>query len=215
MKRPTCGPARFSIPNIFDSRLTPVILVVLFALLISACSSPGGSKPVNQPDTAVPAGASSSQIEELDKAMTLDQALSMALDDNRPQVLEQMGPPNTFKITFQDLNGKRVRQDEWSYIDDQTRFDFVNGALVWTINLPSVPDLSVNASIYDPMSFTDGMTVDEVLTLFKDQQLTQVDLADYGVPATQVLAGDQILLGFDGGKLVYVRAFELVPGVTQ
>lgn len=217
MKQSTHGYSHFSMPNIINSRLTPIILVVLLALLIQGCNSPGGSKPGNQPSTAIPQGASSGsgQIDELDQAMTLDQALSIALDDNRPQVLQQMGPPDIFKVSFQDLNGTRVRQEEWSYFDDQTRFDFVNGALVWTINITSMPDPSVNTSVYDPLSFTDGMTIEEVQALLKGQQLTQVDLTDYGVPATQVLAGDQILLGFDGGKLVYVRTFELAPGVTQ
>jgi hypothetical protein len=220
MKRPAHDHAHYSFTSIFTSRLTTVILVVLLALVIQACSSkavPEGSTPGNLSGTDVPSGNSSgsSQIDELDQAMTLDQALSMTLEDNRPQVLKQMGPPDVFKITFQELNGTRVRQEEWSYFDDQTRFDFINGALLWTVNLNPLSDLSVNASTYNPLNFNDGMTVDEVRTLLIDQQLTQVDLADYGVPDGLALAGDQILLGFEAGKLVSVRTFELVQGVTQ
>jgi hypothetical protein len=220
MKRPTHGHAHFSFPNILNPRLTPVFLVVLLALVIQACSSTAvseGSKPGNPLGTAVtPSDSSgSSQMDELDQAMTLDQVLSMTLEDDRPQVLRQMGPPDVFKITFQELNGTRVRQEEWSYFDDQTRFDFINGALLWTIDINSVSDPAVNASTYNPLNFNDGMTVEEVRTLLNDQQLMQVDLADYGVPDGQALAGDQILLGFEGGKLVSVRTFELVQGVMQ
>jgi hypothetical protein len=216
VNRPARSHTSYSIPDLLNSWLKPIILLIFLALVIQACGSPavpGGSKP----GTALPEGASSgsSSIDELDQAMTLDQALNTMLEDNRTQILEQMGPPDVFRITFEGLNGKQVRQEEWSYFDDQTRFDFINGTLVSTIEINSVPDMSVNASTYNPLNFSDGMTVEEVQTLLDDQQVTQVDLADYGVPAGQVLAGNQILLGFDEGKLVYVRTFELVPEVTQ
>ncbi len=219
MQRPAHVDAQFSLPS-NNSRLIPIILIILFAMLIQSCSSPSapkGSSPENLPGTAASSSAASgsSQIDELEQAMTLDQALSMTLEDNRPQILRQMGPPDVFRITFQELNGTRIRQEEWSYFDDQTRFDFINGTLLWTINLNAIPDLAVNASTYNPLNFSDGMTMEEVRTLLIDQQLMQVDLADYGVQSGQTLAGDQILLGFEAGKLVSVRTFELVQGVTQ
>jgi hypothetical protein len=216
MNRPARSHTSYSIPDLFNSWLKPIILLIFITLVIQACGSPADPKGL-QTDAAVPEGASSasSGIDELDQAMTLEQALTMTLDDNRQQVLDQMGPPDVFRITFQPLNGTQVRQEEWSYFDDQTRFDFINGTLVSTIDINAVPDLSINASTYNPLNFTDAMTIEEVQTLLKDQQLTQVDLADYGVPAGFALAGDQILLGFDAGELVYVRTFELVPGVTQ
>lgn len=215
MQRKTQWRSRFLIPINQNFASTLLILLILVILLIQGCGSTSGGKSDNQSRTPGPANAAAGQKDELDQAMSLDQALITFLDDNRPQVLEQMGPPDIFKITFQDLNGTRIRQEEWSYLDDQIRFDFINGALAWTINLNATPDGSVNASLYDPMSFTDGMTVDEVQALLKDQQLSQVDLTDYGTPASLVLAGNQILFGFDAGNLVYVRTFELVPGMAQ
>ena len=216
MNRPARSYTSYSGPDLLNSWIKPIILLVFLALVIQACGSPADPKG-SQTDAALPEGASSgsSGIGDLDQAMTFEQALTMTLDDNRPQVLEKMGPPDVFRITFQKLNGTRVRQEEWSYFDDQTRFDFINGGLLWTIETNSVPDMSLNASTYNPLNFTDGMTVEEVQTLLKDQQLTQVNLADFGVPAGQALAGDQILLGFDDGKLVSVQTFELVPEVTQ
>ena len=212
MKLPTRSNSPFSFARMVNPHLISLILLVIFSLAIQACKSSS-----NKTGTDVPPDTSSgaSQLDELDQEMTLDQALTVNLEDNREQVLRQMGPPDVFKITFQDLNGTRVRQEEWSYFDDQSRFDFINGALLWTIDLASVPDTSVNASTYDPLTFTDGMTVDEVQSLLSDQQLMQVELADYGVPGGLVMAGDQILLGFEAGKLVSVRTFELVQGVAQ
>ena len=55
---------------------------------------------------------------------------------------------------------------------------------------------------------------DKQYWLWKEQDCKAdlVNLADYGIPAGQAIAGDQILLGFDGGKLVYVQTFELAAG---
>jgi hypothetical protein len=207
----------FHLRFVVNPRSTPFIVIILLAILLQACGSPGGSKNSSQQGNPSPESVSSNsnQPDELEQAMTLEQALNTVLDDNRQQVLDQMGPPDIFKITFQDLNGRRVRQEEWSYFNDQTRFDFINGALLWTVSIESVPDLSLNASTYDPLSFIDGMSVEEVQTLLEGQQLTPIDLADYGVPSGQALVGDQLLLGFEGGRLVSVQTFELEPGVAQ
>ncbi len=190
-----------------------LICLAGLALLFLACNLPGAARLASPPGTqgspGVPGGGTAP--DDLDKAMTLDQALAIQQTDSRPQVLQQMGQPDAFEITYAELNGKPVREEEWSYFDDQKRFDFVNGALLWTVNIDPMPDFSLNAAVYDPLSFTDGMSTAEAQALLKGQQLSEFDLADYAVPGGQALAGDQILLGFDGGKLVYVRTFELAP----
>jgi hypothetical protein len=158
-------------------------------------------------------------------AMPLNIAFATNPQDNRPQMLKQMGPPDSFTITFLKANGIPMRQEEWSYFDDKTRFDFLNGNLLWTINLQPMPDMVITAITYDPLSFKDGMTEAEVRTLLSDRNLapidltsagfTPADLTELGLTGAEILAGDQILLGFDQGKLVYVETFALVPRVTS
>ncbi len=214
MKR-TPVPSSRSFPSIGNISRPSTWLICLagLALLFLACNLPGAANLASPPGTPVSPGGSGGgkANDDLDKAMTLDQALAIQQTDSRPQVLQQMGQPDAFEITYAELNGKPVREEEWSYFDDQKRFDFVNGALLWTVNIDPMPDFSMNAAVYDPLSFTDGMSISDVKSLLKGQQLSEFDLADYAVPGGQALAGDQILLGFDGGKLVYVRTFELAP----
>jgi hypothetical protein len=202
--------------GLFNDRSMLLVICLLSTWLIQACSPTGQPNGGDQPgvgQTISTPGAS--QPDELEQAMTLEQALATPLEDDRQQILEQMGPPDVFKITLQELNGQHIRQEEWSYFDDQTRFDFVNGALLWTITISPAADMSLNASTYNPMSFTDAMTLQEVQTSLGDQLLTQIQLTEYGVPDGLALVGDQILLGFEGGKLVSVQTFELEPGVAQ
>jgi hypothetical protein len=147
--------------------------------------------------------------------MTLDQSLAVAPRDDRPEILARMGRPDSFRITFETLNSKGVRYEEWSYFDDQTCLDFMDGTLVSTVKLDPLPDGSIFASDFDPQSFQAGMSVDEVKALLPDQQFMEVDAADVGVPGGSVMAGERILLGFDQGQLVYVETFALSPQVNQ
>jgi hypothetical protein len=143
--------------------------------------------------------------------MTLAQALEVAPQDRRPEILRLMGVPDAITITWQDLEGQSVRLEEWSYFDAQTRFDFVDGELVWTIDIDPVPDGSLFAHLYHPLDFDSSLTVDDLKAMLADQTLVEESLAEADVPGGVALIGDQILLGFDGGQLTFVQTFVLSP----
>jgi hypothetical protein len=147
--------------------------------------------------------------------MTLDQALAVTPRDDRPAILKQMGRPDAFRITFETLDAKPVRSEEWSYFDDKTRLDFINGTLVTTVAIEGVPDGTIFASYYDPQSFTAFMPAAAVKTLLAGQQLLEENATQVGVPGGVVVAGRQILLGFDHGQLVSVETLALTPQVSQ
>ena len=149
------------------------------------------------------------------KSMTLDQALAVTPRDDRPEILKRMGRPDAFKITFETLGSKVVRYEQWSYFDDQACMDFMNGTLVSTEKLDPLPDGSIFASEYNPQSFQAGMSPQDVTSLMGDTQLAQLDTADEGVTGGLVMAGQQILLGFDQGQLVYVETLVLTTQVNQ
>ena len=143
--------------------------------------------------------------------MTLAEALAVPPQDGRPEVLRLMGRPDAITITWQQLEGQQVRLDEWSYFDGRTRFDFVDGELAWTIDLDPVPDGTLFAHQYDPLEFDSTMTVEDAKALLADQELVEESLAEAEAPGGLALVGDQILLGFDGGRLVFVQTFALSP----
>jgi hypothetical protein len=147
----------------------------------------------------------------LEANMSLDQALATTPEDNRPEIMRQMGSPDAFTLTFEQLNGQTVRQEEWSYFDDKTRFDFVDGSLLWTVAIQPMPDATIFASTYDPQDFKPDMTLKNVQALLFPQALVIEDTAANGIPGGQMVAGDQILLGFDHDQLVYVQTFPSMP----
>lgn len=143
--------------------------------------------------------------------MTLAEALEVAPEDARPEVLRLMGIPDSITITWQELEGQPVRLEEWSYYDSETRFDFVDGELAWTVDIPAAPDGSLFAHQYDPLDFASTLTLGEVKAMLADQTLVEGSLAEADAPGGLALIGDQILLGFDGGRLVFVQTFILSP----
>lgn len=144
--------------------------------------------------------------------MSLAEALEVPAEDRRPEVLRLLGAPDAFTLRWQELDGQLVRWEEWSYFDLAARFDFVDGELVWTVDLDPPPDGSIYALGYNPLDFDSTMTVDEVRARLSDQTLEEASLAEADIPSGVVLAGDQILLGFEGDRLVYVQTFILSPG---
>jgi hypothetical protein len=143
--------------------------------------------------------------------MTLAEALEVTPEDARPEVLRLMGIPDSITITWQELEGQPVRLEEWSYYDSETRFDFVDGELAWTVDIPAAPDGSLFAHQYDPLDFASTLTLSEVKAMLADQTLVEESLAEADAPGGLALIGDQILLGFDGGRLVFVQTFILSP----
>jgi len=144
-------------------------------------------------------------------SMSLEEAFEVTPVDSRPTVMEEMGPPDAFTITFQELEGQLVRWESWSYFDFTTQFDFIDGELLWTIDLEEVPDGSIYAHWYDPLEFQAGMSQGEVESLLANPDLLEVDLASLDLEGSIALAGDQILLGFDNDQLVYVETVILSP----
>ncbi|MFN2273938.1 MAG: hypothetical protein ACK2TX_03725, partial [Anaerolineales bacterium] len=166
-------------------------------LLTAGCNMPGRSE------------ATAGGEPEATTEMSLEEALAVPAEDRRPTVLEEMGAPDAFTIRFEALEGQVVRWEEWSYFDFNARFDFVDGELLWTVDLESVPEDTLYAHFYDPLEFEASMSEAQVRALLADQDLATLPMDDADVPEGLLLAGDQIVMGFDNDQLVYVETFAL------
>lgn len=160
-------------------------------------------------DATQPEGVDSQQLIE---------AVATPSVDRRPEIRAMVGPPDSFTIWVDEIEGTTVRFESWSYHDLLTRFDFVDGELVWTVELEPLPDGSLYPLFYDPAEFEPLMTVETARTLLQDASpgtdVVELDLAggedpDPALVGGTALVGDQIVLGFADGLLVYVESFAL------
>ena len=186
------------------SRPATAAAVLLIASL--ACNMPAPGQP--------PAGSPTQGAAEALPDMSLEEAVAIDSLDSRNDVLFLMGAPDAFSLHWQPVAGQSVRWEEWSYFDGRARFDFVDGELVWTADLGSAPDGSLFAQQYDPTAFDEGDRLEDlqgVLNVLGPQELETVPLDEADAPGGEMVIGDQILMGFDQGRLVSVDTFVLAP----
>lgn len=169
------------------------LFLILTILLLSGC---GLFEPFSAP---------------AEPAMSVEEALEVEPLDSRPTVLEEMGPPDAFTIQFKELEGQIVRWESWSYFDFTTQFDFIDGELIWTIDIEPVPDGSIYAHFYDPLELQEGMSQADVEALFPEIDFLEIPLDELELEGGIALAGEQILLGFFEDELVYVETVILSP----
>lgn len=188
-------------------RIIALSLAVLTAASL-ACNMPGvqsGVAPSAEP------GMAQAEAVFAETGVSLETALAVPLDDQRPAILAQLGPPDAFSIEWQTFDDHVVRWEEWAYLDFRSRFDFVDGELVWTLDADTAPDGTIYAHAFDPLAFEPGMSMAEVRALLPDLSLTELALDEADIAGGVMLAGDQILLGFDRDRLVLVQTFILAP----
>ena len=178
---------------------------------------------------AVLAGSSSGLSAAINRGLTgggegfteADLALALAAPsvDERPQILENFGRPDEFDISVVQVEGGVVRLESWRYYGFGTRVDFVDGVIVWTIDLEPAPEGSIFPAWYDPTAFQTGMTPDDASALLTTTSPAgtvpeTIDLADGGQDLTGsvLLVGDQIAVAFENGRLVHAETLGVWTG---
>jgi hypothetical protein len=186
------------------------LILALLALTAAslACNLPGApAGEPTQPESEFP--LADAIYEEA--GMSMAEALAVPPEDHRPGVLEQLGPPDAFTLEWEILEGQVVRWEEWSYFDFRSRFDFIDGELVWTLDIEPAPDGSIYAHTFDPLAFEPGMSMAEVEAVLPELEFTEFPLEEADIPGGVLMASDQILLGFDQDALVFVQTYMLTP----
>jgi len=185
-----------------------LLLVTALFIAALACNMPGVSPGKGQSDEI-----DHPELDSLmeDVGISLDEVMAVPSVDERTDTLEYLGAPDAFTLQWQELQGQIVRWEEWSYFDFESRFDFVDGVMLWTLDIDPAPSGSIYAHLFNPLEFEFGMTMTEVQGMLPDITMTEIALDEADIPGGVFLVGDQILLGFDEDELVYVQTFILEP----
>ncbi len=200
-----------------------VQLLVCLSLLTIALLAAGCSQRQSEPATPLaqtePAIRSAQpELATPNAPEDLPAALAAAVVDDRLEVLATLGRPDAFDISFVAVEGGQVRMESWRYYQYATRVDFVDGEAVWTMEIEPAPDGTLFAAWYDPLAFEAGMTGAEAAEVIAAASPAgaapeRIDLAAGNEDLTggSALVGDQIVVGLDEDRLVYVETVALVP----
>lgn len=131
-----------------------------------------------------------------------------------------LGPPDVFSISWETIGGEdgsggeAVRYETWVYYDLLTAFEFGNGALLSHLPVDDVGSFAILPLQYNPSDFLSSLTWDDVSAMLanpEDAASTTLSEEEFGA-FLQFYAGEQLLVGFDEGGLVYVETFLLELG---
>lgn len=148
-------------------------------------------------------------------------AFSADTVDDREGVLASMGTPDTFAISWEDVGGKVTKVESWGYHVFATRVDFIDEEAALTTDLPIPDHNTIYPGWYHPEAFTALMPTTDALAVAGDASPAghtpeKVDLSGGGEDTARLdlYAGDQIMLGFLDGQLVYVETVALATDVA-
>ena len=179
----------------------------MFVLLVAACGGGG--------DGATPIDFDASEGAATEAAGTEAVGAGIALEDRRPDLLAELGGPDAFVVTADEIDGTVVRFESWMYYEAATQIDLVDGEILWSVEIGPLPDGTLYPLWYDPAEFELLTSMEEVRSGLGDVELVEVALDDEAVPSGMFLAGDQLLLGFVDDQLVYVETFPLSPDEAE
>jgi hypothetical protein len=131
--------------------------------------------------------------------------------DRRSEVLAEVGGPDAFVISVDEVGGEVSRLESWSYYEAQSQIDFIDGEILWDVEIDDVPDGMLLPLGFTPTEFTMLSSVDEVLAGLEDVELEPLveTAAEFEVEGAELWVGEQLALVFIDDALVYVEAFAL------
>ncbi|MBE0697678.1 MAG: hypothetical protein IH586_12220 [Anaerolineaceae bacterium] len=192
---------------------TCLILAVIGAgLATMICICVGAVLVINAGSFSKPSPTSTSQ------SLSLDEALAQETSDDRLELIARLGWPDSFTITIQTIEGVEVRCETWRYYQYATRVDFVDGEIAWTMEIDPAPEGAIFPAWYYPLDFENGMSPADAARMAAisaptGEETQTIDLSSAGedLQDAVIMAGDQILMGFQEGRLVYVETMALFP----
>ena len=187
---------------------------VLLIFSLCACAAVSVLASLSSGGSGVASNSSSSSSSTGD----LKSALAAKTPDERAEVLARLGLPDAFVISDQTVTGGNVRFESWHYNQFGLRVDFIDGQVAWTVEGEAPPQGSLYPAWYNPLDFEIGMSQEAAASLAAKRSPAgakpqAIDLAEGGedLAGATMLAGDQILMGFYNGRLVYVETLALLP----
>lgn len=131
--------------------------------------------------------------------------MAYTYSEAQAEVVDKLGPPDSFQILFYNEAGNEIRQESWRYYDDSWEITFVNGALV-AEEAVDFQAGDMEPTPYGPHQFAAGMSLAEVLASTGLLSYVRVPVEDELVVGGEVFFGDRVAFGMKNGRLYTVEA---------
>jgi hypothetical protein len=142
------------------------------------------------------------------------------LSSDQLEFVKKFGPPEAFKIIIHieqtDSSEKLSRYEIWDYFSFKTSIAFVDGEFAGDEELKDIPDLMILPVMYRPEQFISGMSLDEVKKrIIGNQVYEKLKLPEDYLEESLLIGLEQLVLGFERGKLTYAESIPLMENEGQ
>jgi len=190
-----------------------VIALAIGAVLGVACGGSSGDSTddsTGSDDVATGDAAGGDASSQADPIGVEDVAGFESID-RRGELLAELGGPDAFVITVDEIGGEVVRFESWSYYEATSQIDLVDGEILWDIEIDDVPDGMLLPLTFSPMEFTMLSSVDDVLGVLEDVELESLGTAaaEFEIEGAELWVGEQLVLAFVDDALIYVETYAL------
>jgi hypothetical protein len=142
-------------------------------------------------------------------------SVSGALSEEQRRLMSRFGYPDSFVIIFSNDDPsrpeRRMKYEIWRYYDKFTGFFFLDGRFAGSENLEKLPEGSIIPR-YRPDSFHEGMKPEDLSVLFRGISQSRVKVVPELLEEADVYSYEQILIGFQKNRLIYVESVPLIRG---
>jgi hypothetical protein len=190
-------------------RFVRMLGVLIVVALGSSCGGGSGDDASEQTESERAEGTSSTG--SAGDPVDVDDVSGVESVDRRPEVLSEVGGPDAFVITVDEVAGQLSRFESWSYIEAGSQIDFIDGEILWDVEIDDVLSGSLLPLSFSPVEFEMMGSVDHTLERLEGVELSSLDAAaaEFEVDGAELWAGEQLVLAFVDDALVYVEAFAL------
>jgi hypothetical protein len=162
------------------------------------------------------------QVDQSPKIIEVSEVPDSPVDEFIPSeeqtaLAREIGSPQSFAILFysiKDTDGNKidVRDETWTYYDQNKMFQFINGKLT---NETSLPTRVQNAMPipYKPGQFIAYMSLDQVLSAARQQKYLEIPLEKELVPDSRLYYAEMLTFSLQNGKLRYIETLAMEKGV--
>ena len=149
-------------------------------------------------------------------------AQNAVISAEQQRILDEFGRPESFRLVFATEGGDQERTasriEEWNYYRLQTRLSFVDGALQGGGEIEDVPDWTLLPMAYRPEQFTGLMGLEEIQrSVTGERPFERLEVPDDLLPGArlEMIGFEQLVLGFEQGRLIYVETVPLFPNAAE
>ncbi len=140
--------------------------------------------------------------------------MAYAYSQSQADVVDKLGPPDSFQILFYTEAGNEIRQETWRYYSDGRELTFINGEMVSEEAIDFQAG-EVAPTPYGPHQFAAGMRLAEVLASTGLPSYIRVPVEDELVVGGEVFYGDRVAFGMKNGRLYSVEALPGAKGAES